>query len=175
MNQLTVIIALVAALAASVGINLKQWQSCAVEAVRQEGKVNTAAATAEATAQKSARNDEAASVKASNDVGQTYEEGKRDVEVKTAQFVADLRPHDVELRDNWKGCPASRMPEASATAGQPDAAVDSQRESLKRIAGDMGRARDAAGNAEKKIAALQLYIRTVCLAPAPSTISKETQ
>lgn len=162
---MNLIISLVLALVASVSVNLYQWRHNAVAIERIHGEQNTAVAEAVAQAQKDARAAEAASAKASNDAGQAYEEGKRDVEAKTDQFVADLRPHDVELRDTWKGCPAARVPETAAAARQPDAAADRQRESLQRIASDMGRARREAGNAGAQIAALQQYISTVCAAP----------
>jgi hypothetical protein len=158
---LTAILALVL----SLGANLYQWRDYAVTVEKIKGDQQTAVQAAEAKAQKAARDAEAASALASNAAGEAYEKGKRDAEATAKQFVTDLGADVVELRNRWKGCLASRVPAPSAAGVQPDAATDDQRESLGRIAANMGRARGAAGAAEAQIVGLQRYIRTVCLAP----------
>ena len=134
MNQLTVIIALVVALAASVGVNLKQWQSCAVEVVKQEGRVNTAAADAKTVATEKARDVETQAQIRAEAVAEGYEKGKKDAEDAGNSTVADLRSDVLRLRQRWASRPtASCLPETADTTRKRDAEAESQRESAGRI------------------------------------------
>lgn len=60
-----------------------------------------------------------------------YEQDKIDAQAAADRVVADLRADNLRLSKRWAGCPA--VPQAAATAGQPDAAADDRAESAGRI------------------------------------------
>lgn len=154
MNQLTVLIALAIALCASVGINLKQWQSCAVEAAKTEGKHNTAAAEATTVATQTARDDEAAAQARADKVAEAYEKGKKDAEEAGRAVVADLRADRIRLRDEWNACAAAqRVPAPGDAAGERDAATRFREESAGRII-------QAVTQCEQRLIACQDFVRS---------------
>ena len=64
-------------------------------------------------------------------IATTYEQEKIDAQAAADRVVADLRADNLRLSKRWAGCPA--VPEAAATAGEPDAAADDRIESAARI------------------------------------------
>lgn len=152
MNQLTIIIGLALALAASVAGNLHQWQSCAVEAVRTEGKVNTAAAEATTTATKNAREEEADKAARAALVAEAYEKGKLDAEELGKAAVADLVAEHRQLRKRWAACSAAiGVPTPIDSTGIADAEAASRAESAGRIV-------RAAAECEAQVVGLQDFI-----------------
>ena len=64
-------------------------------------------------------------------IAATYEQDKIDAQAAADRVVSDLRAHNLRLQNRWAGCPA--VPQATPTAGQPDAAADDRAESAGRI------------------------------------------
>lgn len=111
-------------------------------------------ARAEVKAISAARDKEAASAKAANEVAAQYEKDKRDAEAAGKRTADELRAGNLRLRAQWQGCEARRMPTSSGSASEPDAAADDRAESAGRIIG-------AADAADAQIRALQNFLRDV--------------
>ena len=104
------------------------------------------------SASERAREQEAASAKAANEIAAQYERDKQDAEAAAKRTADDLRAGNLRLRAQWQGCEARRMPEASGATGEPDGAADDRAESAGRIV-------RAADEADAQIRALQQFVR----------------
>ena len=60
-----------------------------------------------------------------------YEQDKINAQAAADRTIADLRAGNVRLQNRWAGCTA--VPQAAATAGQPDGAADDRIESAGRV------------------------------------------
>jgi hypothetical protein len=95
-----------------------------------------------------ARKQEADKARAANAVAEQYEQDKQNAEANADRLAAELRAGRIQLQKRW-ACP---VPEASGSAGQPDAEADDRAESASRIV-------RAADEADAQITALQNFIR----------------
>lgn len=91
------------------------------------------AASAQATAQASARAYEQQVADAANAAAESYERGKSDAKAVSDTVVAGLAAGTVRLRGQWRGCEANRVSQASAAARFADAVEQSRNESAGRI------------------------------------------
>ena len=66
-------------------------------------------------------------------VSEAYEKGKKDAEAAGAAVTADLRAGNLRLQQRWAGCEKQRLSDATAPAGEPDAAAGDREESAGRI------------------------------------------
>ena len=66
-------------------------------------------------------------------VSEAYEKGKKDAEATGAAVTAGLRAGNLRLQQRWAGCEAKRLSDATALAGEPDAAARDREESAARI------------------------------------------
>lgn len=66
-------------------------------------------------------------------VSEAYEKGKGDAEATGAAVTADLRAGNLRLQQRWAGCEKQRLSDATAPAGEPDAAAGDREESAGRI------------------------------------------
>lgn len=104
-----------------------------------------------AAAQESARAVEAQQVVSANKAAESYEMGKRDVQVKSDKLVADLRSGTERLRKRWQGSSDQCLRNLGASAAELDAAKRDREESV-------SRAIRAAADADAQIAGLQAFI-----------------
>ena len=66
-------------------------------------------------------------------VSEAYEKGKGDAEATGAAVTAGLRAGNLRLQQRWAGCEKQRLSDATAPAGEPDAAAGDREESAGRI------------------------------------------
>lgn len=66
-------------------------------------------------------------------VSEAYEKGKKHAEATGTAVTADLRADNLRLRQRWTSCEAQRLSDATALAGEPDAAAGDREESAGRI------------------------------------------
>ena len=81
-------------------------------------------------------------------IAQQYEQDKTDAEDRASKLAADLRAERVRLRPEWR----CDVPQASASAGQPDAAADVRAEGASHLVGN-------ADAADAEIRQLQAILR----------------
>lgn len=111
----------------------------------------TASATAQTIAEQVARSIERAQSAAVAAVASGYQRGLSDAQENADRLVADLRAGNVQLRAQWRGCEADRVPATAAPTGGADAAEQGRRDSAGRIV----RAADAC---DAQVSALQALV-----------------
>jgi len=79
-----------------------------------------------------------------------YEQDKEHAQADADRTIADLRAGNLRLRAAWR-CPATRVPEAGASTGKPDASAADRDESAARVV-------RAAAEADAQIRALQAIL-----------------
>ena len=131
------------------------FRARAADAVARADASEQRAQTLEAQLQavSEARNKEREAAKRANAIAAQYEQDKLNAESAAKRTADDLRAGNLRLRDQWRGCEASRVPQANGAAGQPDAAAE------QRIEGASNLVR-AAGDADAQIRGLQDFIRS---------------
>jgi len=110
------------------------------------------AATAQAKAERDAREKEYRLGVAQAAVSESYERGKSDAQTAADHAVADLRAGAVRLRAQWRGCEAGRVSDAAAAAREHDAAEQRRADSAGRIV-------RAAAACDAQVSALQALVR----------------
>lgn len=139
------------AIIASVGLNWWQFQHHNSTIARIAAEHEAERANAAAIASEQARKAEAALADLANEVAAEYQRGLEDARLTSDRVVADLRAGNLRLRRQWQGC-ENRMPEAPASAREPDAAATDRNESAGRIV-------RAAAACDAQVTALQALVR----------------
>lgn len=89
-------------------------------------KADASTARAETGAQQAARKNEQTTSQAMAGIGAKYEEDRVAAEAVPDAVVADLRAGNLRLRNEWRGCEASRVSDAAAAARERDALAASR-------------------------------------------------
>src|SRR5574337_761303 len=84
-------------------------------------------------------------------ISRFYEEAKQNVQAQANGVIADLNNGALRLRDQWRGCEASRVSNAAAAAAELDAIEQSRNASASRIV-------QAAAACDAQVAGLQALI-----------------